>query len=164
MAFELGWHLSGDPATWQQAVAAYLGVERAERIHCLDYHDLTAAVASGSVKTDGMVVVPCSMATVAGITHGMARNLVERAADVMLKERRPLLLVPRETPLNQIHLQNLLSLVQMGVTVLPAMPAFYHQPAAIADLVDFIVGRVLEHLGLAHQLYRPWSASPAELG
>jgi len=126
------------------------------RSNYLDYHDLTAVIASGSVKSDGMIVIPCSMATIAGITHGLARNLVERAADVVLKEKRPLVLVPRETPLNQIHLQNLLSLSRMGVTILPAMPAFYTKPRTITELVDFIVGRAMDQLGLEHQLYEAW--------
>ena len=164
IAAELGWDLSANEADQQAALAAYLGPERAKHITYLDYHDLTAAVASGSVKTEGMVVAPCSMATVAGIAHGMARNLVERAADVMLKEKRPLVLVPRETPLNQVHLQNLLSLAQMGVTILPAMPAFYHHPQEIAGLVDFVVGRVMEQLGLTHRLYQAWGGpSPPEV-
>jgi 4-hydroxy-3-polyprenylbenzoate decarboxylase len=156
MAFEMDWQISGDVAEQQAAITRRLGPGRSQKINYLDYHDLTAVIASGSVKSDGMIVIPCSMATIAGITHGLARNLVERAADVVLKEKRPLVLVPRETPLNQIHLQNLLSLSRMGVTILPAMPAFYTKPRTITELVDFIVGRAMDQLGLEHQLYEAW--------
>lgn len=121
-----------------------------------DYRNIGAAIASGSNRTDAMVVLPCSMATVAGIAHGLSSNLVERAADIMLKEHRPLILVPRETPLNAIHLRNMLTLAEMGVHLVPAMPAFYHRPQQIRDLVDFLVGRILDLLGIEHQLFARW--------
>jgi len=104
------------------------------------------------------VICPCSMGTLAGIASGSSRNLLERCADVMLKERRPLVLVPRETPLSEIHLENMLKLVRMGVGMVPPMPAFYHSPRSVEDLVNFVVGKVLEALGIEHGLYRPWGS------
>jgi 4-hydroxy-3-polyprenylbenzoate decarboxylase len=118
--------------------------------------DLGASVASGSQQWDGMVVVPCSMKTLSGISQGRASNLVERAADVSLKERRPLVLVPRETPLNLIHLENMTRAARAGAVLVPAMPGFYYGPGNLDDLADFIVGRVLSVLGIRHSLFRPW--------
>ena len=122
-------------------------------------HDLDSPASSGSVKTSGMIVVPCSMKTVAYIAHGLSSNAITRAADVTLKERRPLILVPRETPLNIIHLRNLLRVAEAGATVLPAMPAFYTRPRSIEDMVNFIVGRVLDLLNVPHNLFRRWGES-----
>ncbi len=119
--------------------------------------DLGATIASGSQPRDGMVVVPCSMKTLSGIAQGSASNLIERAADVTLKERRPLVLVPRETPLNLIQLENLVRVARAGATVVPAMPAFYQKPQSLEDLADFIVGRVFAILGIPHELYPRWS-------
>jgi len=113
--------------------------------------------ASGSARTAGMVICPCSMATLAGIAQGNSRSLVERAADVALKERRKLILVPRETPLSLVHLRNMAAVTEAGATVLPAAPGFYHRPAAISDLVDFVVQRVLDHLGVEAELVGRWS-------
>jgi 4-hydroxy-3-polyprenylbenzoate decarboxylase len=128
-------------------------------VRVFDDGDRGAAPASGSARTSGMVICPCSMGTVAAISQGTSRSLVERAADVTLKERRRLLLVPRETPLSVIHLENLLRLTRAGAVVLPAAPGFYHRPASIDDLVNFVVARVLDHLGVAHDLVRRWSGS-----
>ncbi len=124
--------------------------------------DRGAAPASGSARTAGMVICPCSMGTVSAIAHGTSRSLVERAADVTLKERRQLIVVPRETPYSAIHLENMLTLTRAGALVLPASPAFYHGARSIGDLVDFVVARVLDHLGVEHALVRRWSGEPAE--
>lgn len=135
----------------------------AAALRIYDINDLMAPIASGSGAADAMVVCPCSMGTLARISGGISGNLLERAADVMLKERRPLVLVPRETPLNEIHLENMLRLARLGARIVPAMPAFYHHPETLDDIVDFLVGRVLDTLGVAHNLYRRWGA-PVEEG
>jgi 4-hydroxy-3-polyprenylbenzoate decarboxylase len=118
--------------------------------------DMGAKVSSGSFHTDGMVVVPCSMRTTAAIAHGNGDHLVHRAADVILKERRKLVLVARETPLNDIHLENLLKLSRMGVTILPPMPAFYNRPKTLDDMVDHIVMRILDQFGISRDLMKRW--------
>lgn len=119
----------------------------------------SAPVASGSNAPAAMVVCPCSMATVASLASGASRSLIERAADVMLKERRPLIVVPRETPFSIIHLENLLRLARAGATVMPANPGFYHRPRKIEDVVDFLVARILDHLGVEHALTERWGTS-----
>jgi 4-hydroxy-3-polyprenylbenzoate decarboxylase len=119
-------------------------------------HDLGAGIASGSQRWDAMVVVPCSMKTLSGIAHGGATNLIERSADVTLKENRPLVLVPRECPLNMIHLENMTRAARAGALIVPAMPAFYFKPRGLEDLADFIAGRILSLLGQPHALYEPW--------
>jgi 4-hydroxy-3-polyprenylbenzoate decarboxylase len=119
--------------------------------------DIGAAIASGSVPTRGMIVAPCSMGTLSGIVTGRASNLIERAADVTLKEGRPLVLVPRETPLNLIHVDNMRRAIRAGIHLVPAMPAFYFGPRTIDDLADFIVARAAGFLGFSGRLYRPWS-------
>lgn len=118
--------------------------------------DRGAQPASGSVKTQGMVVCPCSMGTMAAIAHGTSRSLIERAADVTLKERRKLVLVPRETPLSLIHLRNLVLAAEAGAVILPAAPGFYQRPKEIGQLVDFVVQRILDHLDLGIALLKPW--------
>lgn len=118
--------------------------------------DRGARPASGSARTAGMVICPCSMGTVSAIAHGSSRSLVERAADVVLKERRKLIVVPRETPLSLIHLRNLTALTEAGGVVLPAAPGFYHRPTAIGQLVDFIVQRVVDQLGLEIEITQRW--------
>jgi len=124
--------------------------------HIYDVDDWESPITSGSFRLDGMVIVPCSMKTLAGIAHGYSDNVILRAADVMLKEGRKLILVPRETPLNVVHLRNMLWLAKQGVHMVPAMPAFYHKPKSIEDLVNYIVGKVLDILGIEHTLYRRW--------
>jgi len=119
--------------------------------------DLGASIASGSQGCEAMVVVPCSMKTLAGIAHGLSRSLIERAADVMLKERRPLVIVPRETPLSLPQLKNLVLCAEAGAVVVPAMPAFYQQPATLDDLADFMAGKILSVLGIPHALYPAWT-------
>jgi 4-hydroxy-3-polyprenylbenzoate decarboxylase len=118
--------------------------------------DLGAKIASGSQGCEAMAVVPCSMKTLAGIAHGLSRNLVERAADVMLKERRPLIVVPRETPMSLPQLRNMVLCAEAGAMVLPAMPAFYQMPKTLDDLADFMAGKILSALGFAHDLYPSW--------
>ncbi len=118
--------------------------------------DRGAVAASGSRRTAGMVICPCSMGTVSAIAQGSSRSLVERAADVTLKERRRLILVPRETPLSLVHLRNLVSVTEAGATVIPAAPGFYHRPSGIDDLVDFIVQRILDQLGLEIDIAPRW--------
>lgn len=125
------------------------------------YHhfgDFNAGIASGSFLTGGMVICPCSMGTLASIASGHSDNLIQRAADVHLKERRKLIVVPRETPLGSIQLENMKRLVDAGAIMLPAMPAFYHNPVSIHDLVDFVVGRICDHLEIEHNLFKRWGS------
>lgn len=118
--------------------------------------DLGAKIASGSQDCEAMAVIPCSMKTLAGIAHGLSRNLVERAADVMLKERRPLVIVPRETPMSIPQLKNMLLCAEAGAMIMPAMPAFYQMPKTLDDLADFMAGKILSALGFRHRLYPSW--------
>jgi len=127
-----------------------------------DDADRGASPASGSAVNAGMVICPCSMGTLSAIAAGSSRSLVERAADVALKERRKLILVARETPLSAIHLESMLRVTRAGAVVMPAAPGFYHKPASIDDLVNFVVARVLDHLGVAHSLVPRWSERPAD--
>ena len=124
--------------------------------------DRGAAPASGSGVTAGMVVCPCSMGTLSAISVGASRSLIERAADVTLKERRKLILVPRETPLSAIHLGNMLRLTRAGAVVMPASPGFYHRPQQVSDLVDFVVARMLDHLGVEQKLVKRWEGEERE--
>jgi len=134
---------------WDDAVTVY------------DDSDRGAPPASGSAPSRGMVVCPCSMGTLSAISVGASRSLIERAADVALKERRPLILVPRETPLSSIHLRNMLRVSLAGATVLPAAPGFYARPGSIAELVDFVVARVLDQLGVEHPIGKRWDGKEA---
>jgi 4-hydroxy-3-polyprenylbenzoate decarboxylase len=139
------------------ALRAIVGPKRWDTyVMAFDDDDRGAAPASGSALSAGMVICPCSMGTLSAIAAGASRSLVERAADVALKERRPLLLVPRETPLSAIHLENMLRVTRAGALVLPAAPGFYHRPQSIDDLVNFVVARVLDHLGVPHRLTPRW--------
>ena len=121
--------------------------------------EISAAVSSGSFRTDGMVIVPCSMRTLGCIANGYGDSLIHRAADVVLKERRRLIVVPRETPLSEIHLENMLKLARMGVTILPSDPAFYAHPKTIADLVDHTVARILDQLDVESHLIKRWDGA-----
>jgi len=127
--------------------------------HVYSVDDFNAPLMSGSFQTDGMIIIPCTMKTLAGIAHGYSDNLILRAADVTLKERRKLIVVPRETPLSVVHLRNMLSVAELGVAVIPAMPAYYHKPKEIDDLVDFVVGKVLDCLGVEHRLFKRWDGT-----
>lgn len=119
-----------------------------------DINNMASSIASGSFKANGMIIMPCSMATLGEIAMGISKNLLGRSADVCLKERRKLIIVPRETPLNNIHLRNMLYLSEAGAEVLPAMPGFYHKPETINDMVDFIVGKVLDALNIRNNLFK----------
>lgn len=132
--------------------------ENVEKLATYTYssEDLFASVASGSFKFDAMIIIPCSMKTLAGIACGYSDNLILRAAEVCLKEKRKLILVPRETPLSPVHLSNMLKLSRFGAVIVPAMPAYYHKPKSMNDLVDFVVGKVLDQLGIEHNLFIRW--------
>lgn len=123
------------------------------------YQDFSSGIASGSFPTSGMVIAPCSMSTLGSIAHGITTNLISRAADVHLKERRKLILVPRETPLSLIHLENMVQVTRAGAVVLPAMPGWYHRPKSIENLVDFVVGRICDQLGVSNVLMPRWGMS-----
>jgi 4-hydroxy-3-polyprenylbenzoate decarboxylase len=128
----------------------------ADQLHVYGAHEWTAPIASGSAKVDAMIVCPCSSGTLAAIANGLSNNLIERAADVMLKEQRQLILVPREMPLSAIQLENMLKLARLNTLIMPASPGFYHQPKAIEDLIDFVVARILNALGIEQNLVPPW--------
>lgn len=142
-----------DPAELLGERAAGLDTSKVRYHHYRDFH---AGIASGSFLTAGMAICPCSMGTVAAVAHGLSQNLIHRAADVHLKERRKLLLVPRETPLGLVQLRNLTACAEAGAVVLPAMPAFYARPRSLEDMIDFVVGRVCDQLGVEHRLLRRW--------
>jgi flavin prenyltransferase len=152
---ELGEAASIDKLT-DYLVSKYGGGVRSGTTTLYSNKDLGAKIASGSQGCQGMVVVPCSMKSLAGIAHGLSRNLVERAADVMLKERRPLIVVPRETPMSLPQLRNMVLCAEAGAMVMPAMPAFYQMPRTLDDLADFMAGKILSALGFEHELYPSW--------
>ncbi|MFC4777561.1 UbiX family flavin prenyltransferase [Paenibacillus sp. GCM10023252] len=156
---ELGWSASSRQAALQARFGEALEQNR------LTVHpnaDIGASIASGSYQVEGMAVIPCSMGTLASIAHGISDDLMTRAADVMLKEGRKLLLVPRETPLHAIHLENMLQLARLGVRMIPAMPAFYYGPQSMDDMINFLVGKVMDNIPVDHQLYRRWGDEPDE--
>ncbi len=148
-------------ATAPEVWALECGGDLREHIELPVYgmRDYKAPFASGSAGWDAMAIVPCSMGTCARIAHGISDTLLTRAADVMIKERRSLVIVPRETPLSVIHLENLTALARVGATIMPAMPSFYGQPQGVDQLLDTVVGRVLDHLGLEHDLIKRWGSS-----
>ena len=144
-----------------ERLADWLGAESARSVRAFPSDAIEAPPASGTALTGGAILCPCSMGTLARISAGLSSNLVERAADVALKEGRPLVLVPRETPLSQIHLENMLRLARMNAIVLPAMPGFYHRPSTIDELVAHVVGKILDRLGVEHALGARWKGELA---
>ena len=157
---ELGIALTGDPADDTRILTDNLDLGSGSgSIELFDQRNVAATIASGSYECEGMVVVPCSMGTLARIATGISSNLLERAADAALKERRRLILVPRETPLSLIHLRNMTAVTEAGAIVMPAMPGFYHLPESVNDLVDMIAGRVLDGLGVNSTLLRRWKGT-----
>ncbi|PSJ42398.1 aromatic acid decarboxylase [Zobellella endophytica] len=161
LATEQGEQWPGKP----EVLAAWLGERYSAvpgQIRVYGKEEWFSPVASGSGAPRRMVICPCSMGTVASIAAGVSDNLIERAADVVIKEKGQLILVPRETPFSALHLENLLKLARLGVTIMPAAPGFYHQPQSIADLVDFMVARILDHLGLEQDLVQRWGYGGGE--
>ena len=154
---ETNLQIKGSETDIQYALEKHLEAKEGQ-VNYFDEDNMYAPIASGSVKVDAMVVIPCSMKTLAAIAQGYASTLIERAADVTLKERRKLIIVPRETPLSAIHLRNMLTLAEFGCHIIPAMPAFYHHPKHVSDMVDFIVGRVLDSMGIENDLSPRWGS------
>ncbi|MGM0476430.1 MAG: flavin prenyltransferase UbiX [Pseudomonadota bacterium] len=155
LARESGLELPGNTGGAEAALREHYG-DAAGRLHLLGPEQWTSVVASGSSAPRAMALCPCSMGTLGSVAGGLSDNLIERAADVVLKEGGRLVLVPRETPVSAIHLENMLKLARLGVTILPASPGFYHRPAVVDDLVDQLVARILDHLGVAHDLGPRW--------
>ncbi|MHB1394316.1 MAG: UbiX family flavin prenyltransferase [Clostridia bacterium] len=147
-----------NPEQWVQELK-----QQYSHIQLEDINNLFAGVASGSYKFDAAVIIPCSMGTLAEISNGLAKNLLCRVADVALKENRKLIIVPRETPLNAIHLENMLKLARLNVTILPAMPGYYHMPQTMQDLIDFVVGKVLDCLSIENKLFEKWGTKNEEI-
>jgi flavin prenyltransferase len=156
---EMDRHVRLDHFALSDLLGETAGRTKPDQVHYHHFRDFRAGIASGSFLTGGMVICPCSMGTVAAIAHGLSQNLIHRAADVHLKERRRLILVPRETPLSSVQLRNLTLCAEAGAVVLPAMPAFYMRPRSLEDALDFIVGRICDQLGVEHQLLKRWGAS-----
>jgi len=153
------------PEVWALEVGGDVREHLAKaNVPCFSLRDYKAPFASGSAGWHAMIVAPCSMSTVARIAHGISDNLLTRAADVMLKEKRQLVIVPRETPLSLIHLENLTALARAGATIVPAMPSFYGKPETLADAIDTVVARVLDHVGVSNQLVKRWGESPRGSG
>jgi flavin prenyltransferase len=152
---ELELTLPAQPAAAAALLAERFGAQTGQ-LTVFGREDWMSPVASGSNPADAMAICPCSLGTLGAVAAGLADNLIERAADVMLKERRPLVLVPRETPLSAIHLENMLRLARAGAVILPPSPGFYGHPKSIADLVDFVVARILDQLGVSHELGPRW--------
>jgi len=146
------WQASSDAAI-EKKVRAFLG---SKNIHYCNEQNMAAPISSGSFKHDGMFIVPCSMKTLSGVAQGYTENLIQRAADVTIKEGRLLLLSPREMPFSAIHLENMLKLSRLGVKIAPPVPGFYHSPRTIDDLIDFMAGKILDVMGIDHNIYKRW--------
>jgi 4-hydroxy-3-polyprenylbenzoate decarboxylase len=159
LKLEHKWDTSNRADTLEKHFGHYSG-----KYHYHHAQDIGASIASGSFRTSGMVICPCSMGTLAAVSNGNSDNLLERAADVMLKEGRKLIIVPRETPLHQIHLENMLRLAKMGVNIIPAMPAFYQGPTSVEDMIDFVVGKVLDTMDIDHRLFHRWGEQNEQHG
>ena len=155
IAMETDLNLGGDTQSIEKNLSQYLNAKDGQ-IEVFSKNQWTAPVASGSNPPRAMVVCPCTMSTLSAIAHGAADNLMHRAADVVIKEQKKLILVPRETPYSAIHLENMLKLSRLGVVIIDANPAFYQNPTCIQDLVDFVVARILDHLEVEHDLLPPW--------
>lgn len=153
---EMDFDLPSRPAEAKAALLARFPAANPDRLSVYGREEWFAPVASGSNPPTAMIICPCSMGTLAAIAQGLADNLIERAADVVLKEGRKLVLVPRETPFSQIHLENMLRLSRAGAIILPPSPGFYHHPQSVQDIVDFVVARVLDQIGVPHQLMQRW--------
>lgn len=162
---DAGWRVIHDELEWnvakrKETLEEHFGSLAGEYIY-YSIQDIGASIASGSFRTEGMVIIPCSMGTLSGIANGASNNLLKRAADVMLKEERKLIIIPRETPLHRIHLEHMLKLSSMGASIVPAMPGFYNKPKTIDDLVNFQVGKVLDLMKIDHQLFKRWGEEDA---
>lgn len=158
-----GWRLLAEEADIEDADGLRAATGDWSQVELYDPSNRGATPASGSSPSRGMVICPCSMGTLGSIAAGTSRDLVERSADVTLKERRPLILVPRETPLSLIHLENMTRLARAGATIMPAAPGFYNRPQGIDDLVDFVVARILDHLGVENRLAKRWRSGEDEV-
>ncbi|OIQ82924.1 putative aromatic acid decarboxylase [mine drainage metagenome] len=157
-AQEMQLALPAKPAEARRMLLEKFGCQRGQ-LQVFAREDWMAPIASGSGAVDAMVVCPCTMGALAAIANGLSDNLIERAADVMIKEGRKLILVPREAPFSAIHLENMLKLARMGVVILPPNPGFYHQPQSLSDLVDFVVAKLLDQLGIEHRLVERWGSA-----
>lgn len=151
---ESGMEYKKDNGLFRKSFCSVLGNK--ERLRYYENDDMKAPIASGSYTVDCMVIIPCTMSTVSSIACGASGNLIERAADVMIKEGRQLIIVPRETPLSAIHLENLLKLCRCGIKILPAMPGFYNKPETIDDMINFVVGKTMDLMGIENSIYRRW--------
>ncbi len=140
----------------QRAAAVHGPLGNEHQFTANDYRDISARAASGSASYRAMVILPCSMKTLAAVHAGLSQNLIERAADVSLKERRTLILCPRETPLSTVHLRNMLGLTEAGATIMPIMPGYYHRPVGLVDLYDFMADRIFRHMGITKRTIKPW--------